>query len=1068
MADIRRRPGDPGREGRAVVGPDTIAKTSPVGTDLRGSEVAGPEHPYLNATALSVTEPAWTDRRRTGGTGGQRLYERSTYVSEFAAIFSLFLQVPSRCISIDGPKGSGRTALFNAACTTAARSGNLVLGATGGDVEKRTPFAVLSRLIELGSARLAGPDATAEQRAAVEALTGVSEGAHLDPTVVSPLFYSFLMALRQLGPVLLGVDDADLADRETLAVLQYVVRRLGNQQVWILVTTRPLYPGVGLRPVDQLVAEPGARHLTLEPLSAESVGEILAEYFGEDPDEGFVAACHQVTRGWPFLLIALLSALGHKRIRPTAQMVGSIALVQVPRITKVVLGQLTQLPVAAADLLQACAILGDVADPTVARRLVKIDALAAERAADAAEQMELLAPGRPLSFVAPLVRYAIYHDIPTGRRSQLHAQAASLLAEVGASESVIAEHLLKTEPAGDVEMARQLQGIARTLITEGGTDLALRCLHRCLAEPPPVEQRASVYLDLASAELQKGLPSAFTKFERAVELGEEDDSQVVKVASQLLRGRQEIPQLRSQIATAMELVADRLDNVDRGLRIEFLLALAATADDLAQRRASLDELKGLLAEPGPRTSIVEAAELFVRVDELSRGFNATVSGLASLVDAKQLEGADPLVSKVHALACYSLICADQLPAADVVLRLANADARSGPDTAVLTALAALAQGALGEAEHAALRAGALHADMKRRGSFPMLGLVEGLVQQGRIDDALAAIGSVLRPEDVDDPILRLATRMERGRLHAALGCWHDALEEFLTAGEESAAAGVVNPAMAPWRAEAAVALATLGRGEEARRLAEEHLTLAQSFGAVRSIGLGLRAVAAASPDPIERCKLLAEAAELLEGSTARLDAARALVELGTALVDAKSKDEAREMLERGAHLASLCGAQALVEAARTQLHAAGARPRSAWAPRARLAHPCRASCGSPGCRRQEQPADRCRAVRHGEDCRRPSGEGLPQAGCPLPPISGRRTDRCHQSGRVPASRLSVPNRSGRWPPPGRSRLRRCAGLRKIDDLHPEVAAVQKMLARLLRRPRRVANRPVPWTSDSPW
>jgi len=60
---------------------------------------------------------------------------------------------------------------------------------------------------------------------------------------VSPLFYALVIALRQLGPVLLAVDDADLADRETLAVLQYVVHRLEQQQIWLLVTTRPLHPG---------------------------------------------------------------------------------------------------------------------------------------------------------------------------------------------------------------------------------------------------------------------------------------------------------------------------------------------------------------------------------------------------------------------------------------------------------------------------------------------------------------------------------------------------------------------------------------------------------------------------------------------------------------------------------------------------------------------------------------------------------------------------------------------------------------------------------------------------------
>ena len=78
-----------------------------------------------------------------------------------------------------------------------------------------------------------------------------------------------------------------------------------------------------------------------------------------------------------------------------------------------------------------------------------MDALTADRSADAAEQMELLRPGRPFRFTSPLIRWAVYHDIPTARRSELHADAADLLEAHGADDAVVAEHLLATEPTGD-------------------------------------------------------------------------------------------------------------------------------------------------------------------------------------------------------------------------------------------------------------------------------------------------------------------------------------------------------------------------------------------------------------------------------------------------------------------------------------------------------------------------------------------------------------------------------------------------------------------------------------------
>ncbi len=137
----------------------------------------------------------------------------------------------------------------------------------------------------------------------------------------------------------------------------------------------------------------------------------------------------------------------------------------------------------------------------------------------------------------------------------------------------------------------------------------------------------------------------------------------------------------------------------------------------------------------------------------------------------------------------------------------------------------------------------------------------------------------------------------------------------------------MNPAFNAWRADAAMVLSMLGEWSEAGRLAAEHLTLARRFGGIHSLGLGLRAAAAADPDLAARTALLTEAVDLLEPSPVRLEASYALIELGTVLVERSEKEDARGVLRRGANLASLCGAHELVESAGVQLRLAGARPR---------------------------------------------------------------------------------------------------------------------------------------------
>jgi DNA-binding CsgD family transcriptional regulator len=72
---------------------------------------------------------------------------------------------------------------------------------------------------------------------------------------------------------------------------------------------------------------------------------------------------------------------------------------------------------------------------------------------------------------------------------------------------------------------------------------------------------------------------------------------------------------------------------------------------------------------------------------------------------------------------------------------------------------------------------------------------------------------------------------------------------------------------------------------------------------------------------------LHEAAELAAAAGAPLEHARALVELGAALRRANQRTAARGPLRTGLDLAYRCGATRLAQRAKTELLAAGARPR---------------------------------------------------------------------------------------------------------------------------------------------
>jgi DNA-binding NarL/FixJ family response regulator len=73
---------------------------------------------------------------------------------------------------------------------------------------------------------------------------------------------------------------------------------------------------------------------------------------------------------------------------------------------------------------------------------------------------------------------------------------------------------------------------------------------------------------------------------------------------------------------------------------------------------------------------------------------------------------------------------------------------------------------------------------------------------------------------------------------------------------------------------------------------------------------------------------LRESVAVLERSMMRLERAKALASLGAMLRRKREPTEAREPLREALELADACGAKPLVEFARTELYATGARPRT--------------------------------------------------------------------------------------------------------------------------------------------
>ena len=166
----------------------------------------------------------------------------------------------------------------------------------------------------------------------------------------------------------------------------------------------------------------------------------------------------------------------------------------------------------------------------------------------------------------------------------------------------------------------------------------------------------------------------------------------------------------------------------------------------------------------------------------------------------------------------------------------------------------------------------------------------------------------------------------RGRLRLVERRPAAALDDLLAAGDLFARLRISAPSVAPWRSDAALAHLALGAHAEARALAAEEVTLARAFNGPRTLGVALRA-AGLTDGGRRGIDLLRQAERVLEGSGARLEHARAMADLGAALRRAGQRADSREILRVALDLGHRCGAIALTERTRTELIAAGGRPR---------------------------------------------------------------------------------------------------------------------------------------------
>jgi len=905
-------------------------------------------HPYLFLRPWRIpVHSARSDVMVTGATRGGRigtrddaeLLERDLELRLVDEAIERARSGSGGALVVEGVAGIGKTELLGATRRRAAAAGMRSLSAAGRELEQGFAFGIARQLFEpaVGSLEPAERDRALAGAAAPATALLVGETAS-DPApdagfAISHALYWLVANLAEIRPLSLTIDDLQWVDAPSGQALAYLIPRLEELPVLVACATRTSDPDASaLDPA--LFKDAPVEVMRPQPLSPAAVGAVVRATVGSRASDAFCDACHQATGGNPFLAHELALAAEDEGLGGEAADAEALGSLTPASVSRAVLPRIRRLGATPRALVEAVAVL-EQAPLRHAATLASLDEADTVDAAEALAEADILADGLPLRFRHPILRTAVHRDLSPAARDRAHRRAAELFAEAG-DDDAAASHLERSEPRGERWATEALRRASANALSRGSPQAAAAALRRALAEDSSGEP-AELLLDLGRSEAASGDPRAAERLAAAYEQANDTGTR-----AQALATLAETRFVGGELAASVEDSRKALDTAgspegsppEVQLYLGYVMLARAYVPTAADAR---DRIRSRAVEPGADGGLSETArQAALAYDGFLTGEDADrvrAAASAALADASLLDAGGP-ATQTFFLTTWALAGADGFEPAEVALgRAFDRAARSGSfleyalachhrlwsqwrrgrildalaDTEVALELAARGWELIKPA-----------AAWARAECLIEIGDLAGAAEAVEVADGVApgVAGSCVEGWPL----------MGRSRLALEQGDAETALDCALRCGSIMAALHAENPAVAEWRSRAALAAAALGDHDRARELSGEELELARAFGAPRAIGIALR-VSGVMEDGRRRITLLREAAETLERSQARLEHARALVDLGTALRHDRHAREAREPLRGAAQLAAEGGATALAARAREELLATGARPR---------------------------------------------------------------------------------------------------------------------------------------------
>jgi DNA-binding CsgD family transcriptional regulator len=776
-----------------------------------------------------------TVRVLTGMTGNQAapLVGRDSEMALLTGLIKAVARGRGSSVLIEGEPGIGKSALVRAAVAEAPEADCQVFWGAGDELGQALPL-----LPFLDGLRVREPSANPRRNTIVGLLRGeVAADRGMDvPAVLAEQLLALVAEQCAVQPTILVIDDLQWADQASVTLWGRLARSARQVPLLLVGMMRPVPQREDLLALRRVAVD--ATRLQLTELTGNAVADLVAALAGGKP-EGNLLRLAAGAAGNPLYVTELVAALARgSSVTVTEAGAAELAGGSAPgSLSAAIADRLGFVAGPVREVLRAAALLGtDFAVTDLAIVLGRSVADLVPAVHEACAVGALAESGHGLGFRHPLIRAALYEEIPAPVRAAWHRDAGRALAEAGAPADRVARQMLRaigglsdvTEPV-DEWMLAWLADTADLLVGQApgvAAELLTRAVSSSQVGPA---QHGWLASRLADALYRIG-----------------DTTEAQQVANQAL-----------EHAAEPDLLVD----------LHWTLAQCRMVEGrFAESLAMLDRA---LASPGITARhrarlLVLAARTHNSLGEVEKAGRIAASALEAAAEA----GDDWAMGwALHVLALVTVVqghVTDALPLFDRALTVTRADPALTDLRLLLQLNRAVALGKLDQYEEALALAGQARHLADQVGTAIQLAQAHGalgqlLFQTGRWDDALAEVE--ILPEDLKEPA---AACCDLGI--AAVICFHR--------GETGAARGYLDAAdphakLIEHRPVGALALARSLDSEQDGALSEALAALTEAFeGNAEAL------------DEIE--DLLADAVRLAT-ETGALGTAQALADRATAL-----------------------------------------------------------------------------------------------------------------------------------------------------------------------------------------